>query len=92
MQKTNFLITSVILLFSILWLSCAQIGTLTGGDKDETPPKIVGSEPAEKTLNFSDDKITIVFDEYFQLNNLQGVFLSSPLLNEKPDFKIKKEA
>ncbi len=92
MNMTKKTIGLIILISSILWFSCARIGTLTGGEKDETPPQIIGSNPAEKTTNFSGKKITIIFDEYFQLNNLEGIFLSSPMLNEKPEFKIKKRS
>ncbi len=81
--------------FSLLFLltaSCAQIGTLTGGEKDTEPPKVLKSTPKEQGRNFSGDKITITFDEFFQLENISSVFLSSPPLLEKPEFKIKRKS
>ncbi|NPA68711.1 MAG: Ig-like domain-containing protein [Chlorobi bacterium] len=80
-------------IFSIIYLisSCAQTGTLTGGEKDTEPPEIVKSIPPNKGVNFSGDEIAITFDEFFVTDNLSTVFLSSPPLMQKPDFKIRKK-
>jgi hypothetical protein len=76
----------------IVFLSgCAQIGTLTGGDKDKEPPILVKSNPSEKSLNFKGNELTLGFDEFIQLENLNAVFFSSPPLTEKPEFKIKRK-
>jgi len=76
----------------ILFSGCAQIGTLTGGERDTTPPQLVKSNPLDRGRNFSGDKITITFDEFFVTDNLKSVFLSSPPLLEKPDFNIKRKS
>ncbi len=89
MKNLTYYIT---LLIIVLFSACAQIGTLTGGEKDTDPPKFVKSNPAERGLTFSEDKITITFDEFFVLDNLKSVFLSSPPLIEKPDFNIKRKS
>ncbi len=80
-----------ILILIIFISACAQIGTLTGGEKDTIPPKFVKSIPPEQGKNFKGDKISIMFDEFFVLDNLNAVFLSSPPLLKKPDFKIKRK-
>lgn len=51
--------------------SCAQLGTIEGGAKDEFAPKIVekSSSPANGTINFTSKTIELTFDEYFTLNN-----------------------
>ncbi len=77
--------------FTILTLfimSCAQPGTLTGGDKDTIPPFIKKSIPTKDGLNFQDNKIVIKFDEYFEFNKIESQFFSSPPQEEKPKFKI----
>ncbi|RLD53374.1 MAG: hypothetical protein DRI94_00075 [Bacteroidetes bacterium] len=89
MKKPTYYIT---LLIIVLFSACAQIGTLTGGEKDKDPPKFVKSNPDERGLNFSEDKISITFDEFFVLDNLKSLFLSSPPLLEKPDFNIKRKS
>ncbi len=89
MKKTIFYITLIII---VLFSGCAQIGTLSGGEKDTIPPKFIRSNPPEQGLNFSENKITLTFDEFFVLDNLKSVFLSSPPLLKKPDFKIKRKS
>lgn len=78
-----------IIVFALLITGCAQVGSLTGGKKDETPPILLKSTPEEQTLNFKGNKLVFKFDEYFILDNLNSVFICSPPLLKKPDFKIK---
>jgi uncharacterized protein (DUF2141 family) len=68
----------VIGLISSLLASCAQIGTIEGGDKDDSPPRVVKSTVENKTINFKEKKIEWVFDEYFQLNNPQNSVSITP--------------
>jgi len=56
-----------IILILLLFYSCANIGSLTGGDKDTSAPKIVKTNLTE--TEFNEKKILIVFDEYVDLNN-----------------------
>jgi len=86
-MKKYIIVPFVIILLFIF--SCAQPGTLTGGDKDTIPPRIKRSLPAENELNFSDDKIVIKFNEYFEYNKIESQFFSSPPQKEQPKFKIK---
>ncbi|MCR9171640.1 MAG: Ig-like domain-containing protein [bacterium] len=60
----------VIFLLALL-SSCAQVGTITGGPRDESAPKPVEElmEPQNATTNYSGNTFVIPFDEYFQLNN-----------------------
>ena len=91
-KKINFFlaILSVAIIYSLLY-SCAQIGPISGGDKDTIPPRIRYSQPVFLDTSFTEDKIMILFDEYFTLNNANQEFLSSPPFLEKPDIKIKKK-
>ncbi len=70
-------------------LSCAQIVPLTGGDKDVDAPKEVESLPKNGSVNFTEKEITIEFDEFIQLQNLQTQLIVSPLMKEKPDVTVK---
>lgn len=58
--------------------SCAQIGTIDGGAKDENPPRVVKSTVENGTVNFKEKKIEWVFNEYFQLNNPQNTVSITP--------------
>jgi hypothetical protein len=54
--------------FGILLTRCAQVGVLTGGEKDQTAPKIIQATPATFSKNIFPQHITLVFDEFIQLN------------------------
>jgi len=86
MNLTKLYISIAVFLFLA---SCAQVGSLTGGKKDKEPPVLLKSTPEKQSLNFKGNKLTFKFDEYFVLSNLNSVFICSPPLDEKPDFKVK---
>ena len=58
-------IALICLLFLIA--SCGQIGTISGGPKDEIAPQITSSNLKDKQLNFSEKVIEFTFDEYVEL-------------------------
>ena len=58
--------------------SCASVGTLGGGDYDETPPKFLKGNPTPGELNASRKRITIEFDEYLKLDKPQEKIVISP--------------
>tara|TARA_B100000767_G_scaffold273852_1_gene305203 strand:+ start:4067 stop:5626 length:1560 start_codon:yes stop_codon:yes gene_type:complete len=55
------------LLVGFLLSSCAQIGTITGGEKDMVPPRIEKSIPADGSVNVNTSQIQIEFDEFVVL-------------------------
>jgi hypothetical protein len=59
-------------IFLLLLSSCAQVGTITGGEKDVTAPKIKKRSIPEGAVNFNSKEISLDFDEYFQLVQSQG--------------------
>lgn len=71
-----------VLLITILLYSCANIVTPQGGPKDTQPPKIVYTEPHDSTINFTEKKIIIRFNENILLPNGAQGFTISPLLNQ----------
>lgn len=52
---------------------CANIGTPSGGPRDEDPPRLVRAVPAEGTLDVSKPEITLTFNE---LVNVKDAFES----------------
>jgi hypothetical protein len=58
---------------------------LTGGTKDETPPKIVKQDPENKTTNFSGNEIKIEFDEFIQLRDVTNQLIVTPRLSKDPE-------
>jgi uncharacterized protein (DUF2141 family) len=71
--------------FCLISFGCANRGTPTGGDKDETPPKIIKTIPKNFTTGFSSDEIEIFFDEYIKLKNLQKQLIISPPMDPQPE-------
>ena len=60
------------LVFLVLFVtSCAQVGTISGGEKDTTAPQVINNkvEPLNESTNFSGNQVSIPFDEFFRLDN-----------------------
>lgn len=76
---------SVIIVFS----DCANITTPTGGPKDAAPPEVVSFHPKNHSINFTPQKISVEFNEYITLQDVNNQVIISPPVEEKPDFKIR---
>jgi uncharacterized protein (DUF2141 family) len=76
MRKHNILLLflSVVLLLA----SCAKRGSITGGDKDVTAPKILSSTPKNGSTNFDKKEIKITFNEFIKVKDLQKNLIVSP--------------
>ncbi|MEP7108087.1 MAG: Ig-like domain-containing protein [Ferruginibacter sp.] len=95
-MKFSFLLfiaafVSVTWFISILATGCAQIGSPTGGPRDSIPPELVSSTPKLLTTNFSANKVTLVFNEYIDVQDVQTNLLVSPFPKISPlvEFKLK---
>ncbi len=78
-------------LFLLLILySCAQIVTPDGGAKDTKPPVILKCKPKLGSLNFSNEKIILTFDERIELKNVAENISITPDLNYKPKISAHK--
>ena len=74
-----------ILLFVILWASCANRGIgPQGGPKDTEPPIPLKSEPEMGALNWNGDRIEVTFNEYLELDNVSENLLMSPPQQIRP--------
>ena len=49
--------------FVLFVISCASVGSPSGGPKDITPPRLEISSPIENALNVSQNRIEIKFNE-----------------------------
>ena len=60
-----------IILITLIISSCAQVGTISGGDKDEVAPqpKLMRISPPNESTNFTSKEIEIPFDEFITLSN-----------------------
>lgn len=65
--------------------SCAQIGAISGGDKDTLPPVLVSSNPKEPAVNITGNRITLTFNEYVEVQELQKNLIVSPYPQRMPE-------
>jgi hypothetical protein len=82
MLKNNFRYISLLLVF--LMLSCAKRGSITGGLKDTLAPVLKYSSPKNFTTNFTGKEITLTFDEYIKLKNVNKQLIISPPMKQEP--------
>ena len=92
-MKYSYLFYSLFLLgsltvFSLLGGGCAQIGMPSGGAKDTLAPKIIRANPADQSRNVKTNKITLEFNEYIDVQDLQQNLLVSPLQTKNPSIII----
>lgn len=74
---------SIIFVVSVL-SSCARRGTPTGGPKDSIPPILLKAIPVSETVNFTEKKIKIYFDEYIKLKDVKTQLIISPPQKNEP--------
>lgn len=63
---------------ALLLAACASIGRPEGGPRDMTPPVMVNSTPAPGSVNVSNGRIDIVFDENITLDDPMNKIVVSP--------------
>ena len=89
-KKTSWKV-GIIILFNLLLLtifSCARMGSPDGGWYDETPPKILGTSPANGSDDVNSKKVTILFNEFVKLDNPTEKVVVSPPQLEAPEVKV----
>jgi hypothetical protein len=88
MRILLFYIKLILFFVVIIYASCAQIVAPTGGNKDIIPPKIEKENPNNKCIHFNSTKISIRFDEFIQLKNIDEQVIISPPMVVKPLFNV----
>ena len=83
--KGFLLLTTLLIIAS----ACAKISQPTGGPRDKQPPVVVKSIPENGAKNFIGKSVTITFDEYVILDNINEKFMVSPPMKKKPRVFIK---
>src|ERR1041384_8750942 len=81
-MKRSFLFFTLMAFFAIKGMiggsGCANMIPPTGGPRDSLPPILMQVNPKDSTLGFRGKKITLSFNEYVQLDNIQENLLVSP--------------
>jgi hypothetical protein len=74
----------------VILASCAKVVAPTGGPKDTTPPKLVRSTPAFRSINFKGKEVTITFNKFIQpLKDANNQVIISPPPEKQPEMRLK---
>ena len=84
-KKLQKLLLYICIVF--LCAQCAQVTPLTGGKKDDTPPKALSYKPENASLNFNTKVIEVQFNEYIVLKDVANQFIITPQTKEMPDIQ-----
>ena len=85
---TSLICTGICLL---LLSSCANIIPPGGGPRDSIPPKLVMAAPKDSATGVSTDRITLTFDEFVDIKQLNENLIVSPNPKTQPivDYKLR---
>lgn len=72
--------------------SCATPVAPTGGEPDRTGPKVVSTEPAQGSTNFSGDEVRFNFDKYIDRNNFRRNVTIEPDLGIEFDISFSRRS
>ncbi len=76
-------------LISLVHTGCANIIPPGGGPKDSLPPVLLGANPKDSSRHFNAKQITLTFDEYVTLDNIQENLIVSPNPKNAPQVESK---
>lgn len=75
---------------SILFFRCANPVTPNGGVKDITAPKLIFTDPTDRSTNIKPKTVVFKFDENIQPNSIKEQVIISPLPIKKPKIEAGK--
>lgn len=78
MKYNNHIFKYALLIVLSLFISCANMVTPTGGEKDSTPPYLLKSIPKNQSTDFIGKKIELEFNEYINIKDIQSQIIFSP--------------
>jgi hypothetical protein len=73
----------------VIIAGCAKVSSPTGGPKDYDPPVVVRTSPANGARNFKDKEVSVTFDEFVVLEQINEKFMVSPPMKKKPKVMIR---
>lgn len=84
----TFLYKLTLLSLTFALISCAQKGSISGGEKDITPPVLLSARPDTLSTNVPTDlkKIDLHFDEFIMLRDFVKNIIISPPIDPMPSF------
>jgi uncharacterized protein (DUF2141 family) len=80
----------ILFLTPIVLTGCASVTTPTGGPKDEAPPELVESNPANGQKNFKGKSLELTFNEDLKLKDPKEEILITPSPGKNNTYTVKK--
>lgn len=77
------------IMVALMIYACANRGYPEGGPKDSTPPVVIAEVPVSYSMNFDKKRISIYFNEFVQLKEIDQKFVISPPQKKKPKVRLK---
>ncbi|KFF20323.1 Ig-like domain-containing protein [Flavobacterium hydatis] len=74
----------IFFLLTLLMVSCAKRGSITGGLKDTLAPVLLSSVPKNFSTEFKGNTIKLTFDEYVKIKNANKQLIISPPMKHEP--------
>lgn len=73
----------LVIVFGVLLMGCAQVGSVSGGPQDETAPVAISIVPENESVRFHGNQIVLEFDDFVKLNSPNQTISVIP-----PHFKV----
>jgi hypothetical protein len=93
MKKLPVLTACILFCMAFLWsvipMGCATIVPPSGGPRDSIPPVLITASPADSTVNFRGDRITLTFDEYVDLKDIMNNLFFTPTFEINPKITVR---
>jgi hypothetical protein len=86
---TGCLLALAVGAMGLLLPGCANIIPPTGGLKDTLAPVLIKHDPPNGTTRFNEKSITLQFDEYVTLDDLQNQLIINPPAEIQPDISAR---
>lgn len=88
-MKRLIVVVTILFLVALLSTHCAKVVSPSGGAKDTIPPRLIRSVPQHGATNFSGKKVSLSFDEYVQLKDINQKLILSPPQKNLPEARMK---
>ena len=84
-------VLTLIIYIANIQTGCANIIPPTGGPKDTIPPRLVAALPKDSATNVNTTKISLIFDEFVEVKDVQSNLIVSPVPKNQPfvDYKLR---
>ena len=76
-------------MLAMLAMACAQVGSPTGGPKDETPPALIKATPPLGATGVVPNQLILEFDEYVKAGQWRSQLLVSPPIEGAMDLIVR---